>query len=83
MKPKDLGLIAGAIVLGIVVSVVVSKLVFVSPTSGQQVDIVPTLPVSFPSPDSRYFNKSSLDPTQFIRIGNNSNPNPFSAGTNN
>ena len=82
MKPKDFALIGGAVVLGIIISIFVSKAVFTTSSTGQQVDVVPTISAFFPKPDPRYFNSQSIDFTQFIRIGNNSNSNPFSATAN-
>ena len=77
MKSKDAALIGGAVVLAIIFSVIISKFVFVKHSSGQKVEIVPLISSSFSTPDSRYFNSSSIDLTQFISIGNNANPNPF------
>jgi len=82
MKPRDFALIGGAIVLGIIVSIFVSKAVFVNSNSSQSVDVVPYLSASIPTPSKQYFNSKSIDPTQFIRIGNNSNQNPFSTTNN-
>ena len=77
MKQKDLVVILGAVVLAVIISVVVSKAIFVKPSSGQQVDIVPSISSSLPKPDSKYFNSKSIDLTQFITIGNSSNTKPF------
>lgn len=77
MKSKDVGIIGIAIILAIILSVVISKFVFVNHSSGQKVEVVPLISSTFSQPDSRYFNSSSVDLTQFISIGNNSNPNPF------
>lgn len=79
MKQKDLAVIIGAVILAAIISVVVSKAIFVKPSSGQQVDIVPSISSSFPKPDSKYFNSKSIDLTQFIKIGNNANTKPFSS----
>ena len=81
MKSKDYALIGASVILSAIISIFVSKLLFSSSTAGQQVDIVPSISSKWPSPDPRYFNNSSIDLTQFISIGNNSNPNPF--GTSN
>ena len=82
MKSKDIAIIVAAVVSGAILSVIVSKIVFVKPSSGQTVDIVPALSANFAQPDSRFFNSSSFDPTQFITITNNQNQNPFKPGTN-
>ncbi len=82
MKAKDIALIVVAVILGIIFSEVINNLVFVKSNSGQQVDVVPSISSKFPTVDSRYFNSSSIDPTLFIKIGNNQNSNPFLSSTN-
>jgi hypothetical protein len=55
-----------------------SKLLFAKPQNRkQQVEVVQAISSEFATPNSRYFNPSSIDPTQQIQIGNNSNPDPF------
>jgi len=78
MKQKDVALIIVIVFISAVVSLVVSRLLFASPQSQQQeVQVVPAITANFPSPDGRYFNNNSIDPTQLIQIGNNNNTNPF------
>ena len=77
MKSKDFGVIGGAIVLAIISSIIISKFIFVKHSTGQKVEVVPIITSSFSQPDSRYFNSSAIDLTQFISIGNSSNQNPF------
>ncbi|MGH7234271.1 MAG: hypothetical protein ACREF7_02395 [Candidatus Saccharimonadales bacterium] len=77
MKSRDVGIVGIAVILAVILSVVISKFVFVNHSSGQKVELVPLVSSSFSQPDSRYFNSTSIDLTQFISIGNNSNPNPF------
>jgi hypothetical protein len=78
MKQKDIALVIVIVCISAVASFVVSRLVFVSPANRQQqVDVVQAINDSFPTPDSRYFNSNSIDPTQLIQIGNTTNPNPF------
>ncbi len=77
MKSRDVGIIGIAIILAIIFSVIISKFVFVAHSSGQKVEVVPLISSNFSKPDSRYFNANSIDLTQFISIGNNSNSNPF------
>lgn len=79
MKQKDIALIVIIVIISAVVSLFVSKAIFVSPKNRQQqVSIVQPITADFPKPDSRYFNSSALDPTQLITIGQNANSNPFS-----
>lgn len=81
MKQKDIVLIAVVVVISAVISIVISKLVFVTPAHRQQtVEVVQPISADFPAPDSHYFNAQSINPTKTITIGNNSNPDPFSAG---
>ncbi|HEY1835615.1 MAG TPA: hypothetical protein VGG13_02215 [Candidatus Saccharimonadales bacterium] len=78
MKQKDVALIIVIVFVSGIVSLVVSRLLFASPQNRQQqVQVVPVISASFPTPDSRYFNSKSVDPTQLIQIGNNNNKNPF------
>jgi hypothetical protein len=78
MKEKDVALIIVIAFVSAIISLVVSRLLFTTPQNQQQhVEVVPAITASFPNPDSRYFNSSSIDPTQLIQIGNNNNTNPF------
>lgn len=80
MKQKDMALIAVIIFISAIVSLFVSKAIFVAPKSRQQqVDVVQPITADFPKPDSRYFNSASFDPTQLITIGQNNNTNPFNS----
>lgn len=78
MKQKDIALIILIVFFSGVLSFFVSRTLFASPKNRQQqVDVVETLSANFPTPDSRYFNSHSIDPTQLIQIGNTTNSNPF------
>ena len=78
MKQKDLALIIVIVAVSGVVSYFVSHLIFVtSKSSKQQVEVVSPISTDFPTPDNKYFNNQSIDPTQQIKIGNNNNPDPF------
>ncbi len=78
MKQKDIALIVIIVFISAMVSLFVSKAIFVSPKNRQQqVDVVQPITSKFPKPDKQYFNNSSFDPTQLIQIGQNANPNPF------
>ena len=82
MKQKDLALIAVVVFMSGVLSLVLSRLVIASPeNNSQQVEVVQEIKADFKIPDKRYFNKESVNPTQLITIGENQNPNPFSAGS--
>ena len=78
MKQKDLALIIVIAVVSGVVSFFVSNKIFVTPANRQQqVDVVDKINPSFQTPSTKYFNSSSIDPTQESQIGNNDNQNPF------
>lgn len=82
MKQKDIALIIVIVFFSAVISLLLSKAIFVSPKNRQQeVEVVQPITADFPKPDSRYFNSQSFDPTQLIIIGQNANPNPFSSST--
>lgn len=82
MKQKDLALIIVIIAISVVVSLFISKEIIVpSKNNQQEVDVVQPITSDFPKPDSRYFNSSSIDPTQIIIIGQNANSNPFNSPT--
>jgi hypothetical protein len=75
MKQKDIALILVVVFISAVASFVVSNMIFASPSNRQQqVEVVD-------SPDVRYFNNNSIDPTQLIQIGNNNNTNPFNGSS--
>ena len=78
MKQKDIILIVIIVFFSAIISLLVSKAIFVSPKNRQQqVEVVQPITADFPKPDSHYFNDQSFDPTQTITIGQNANPNPF------
>jgi hypothetical protein len=80
MKQKDIALIIIIIFISAIVSLFLSKAIFVSPKSRQQkVDVVQPITSDFPKADNRFFNPSSFDPTQLITIGQNNNANPFNS----
>lgn len=79
MKQKDITLIAIIVIISAVISIFVSKSVFVKPQNRQQeVEVVQAIDSEFPQADTKYFNDQAFDPTKTITIGDNSNPDPFS-----
>jgi hypothetical protein len=78
MKQKDLAIIIVICVLAGIVSLIVAHLVFATPKDRQQkVEVVEAISTDFPIPDNKYFNTNSINPTQLIRIADNSNQTPF------
>jgi hypothetical protein len=78
MKQKDIALILVVCFVSAIFSLLISSKVFVSPKAQQQnVEVVQPIVASFPTPDTRYFNSNSINPTQLIQIGNNNSTTPF------
>lgn len=80
MKQKDIALIIIIVFISGIVSFVVSGKLFAASKGHQSVETVDKISSDFNVPDSTYFNKNSIDPTQLIQIGNSTNPNPFNTG---
>ncbi len=82
MKQKDVAMIIVIAFISAVVSFVVSNKLFVTPSNRtQQAEVVDQIQASFQNPDKKYFNSSSIDPTQTSAIGNGSNDNPFNGSS--
>ena len=78
MKQKDVALILIVVFVSGVVSFIVSGQLFGKPAERRQkAEVVDVITSDFSLPDSKYFNTSSIDPTQLIQIGDTNNPNPF------
>lgn len=81
MKQKDIALIVVIAFISAIASLIVSRILFAPPQNRQQaVQVVPAIVADFATPDTRYFNSNSIDPTQLIQIGDNNNTNPFQKG---
>ncbi len=80
MKQKDIFLIAVVVIVSAVISIVISGKLISSPKNrSQKVEKVFVISSEFPTPDEKYFNKDSIDPTQIIKIGDSSNTKPFNS----
>jgi hypothetical protein len=78
MKQKDIALIIVIVAVSGVISFLASRWIFARPADRQQkAEVVDVITSDFNTPDSKYFNNNSIDPTQLIEIGNSNNPNPF------
>jgi hypothetical protein len=78
MKQKDILLVVVVGVVSVILALVVSSMLFGSPDQKQQkAEVVDKITADFSTPDERYFNANSIDPTQSITIGDNSNQTPF------
>ena len=83
MKQKDIALIVVIAVVAGVISLVLSRVIFVSSEKRQQeVEVVESISTTFNTPSTAYFNPTSVNPTQTIQIGGSNNPTPFQQGSN-
>jgi hypothetical protein len=84
MKSKDIPTLIIIAVISLVLSIIISSKVFVTPSSRQQqVDVVPTLQTNFPvNKVSQYLSSNNVDPTVNIQINPINNPgNPYSGSS--
>ena len=79
MKQKDITTIAVVVFISAIASFFITGKVIVASNGHQTVPVVDVINSTFTQPDSKYFNKNSIDPTQLIHIGTSTNSNPFSA----
>lgn len=78
MKQKDYVLIIVVGFFALILGIVISNLLFGNANSKKlKADKVTAITSEFKTPDPKYFNKESIDPTQIIRIGENANNQPF------
>lgn len=83
MKSKDWSVIAVIVILAAVVSFIVSSVIFGgSKTAKLKVEVVSPITADFPTPNEKYFNRNSINPTQEIQIGDDNNQSPFNGATN-
>ena len=84
MKQKDIAIIVAVVIIAGIISVVVSKMIFVTAANRQQqVQVVEPISTTFTQPSTAYFNSSAVNPTQNIQIGGNNNQAPFGNKGNN
>jgi hypothetical protein len=83
MKQKDIALILVVVGVSAIISFIVSS-TFIAPAKNRQqkVEVVDRISTDFNRPDPKYFNAQSLNPTQEITIGDNTNTNPFNGQPN-
>jgi hypothetical protein len=85
MKQKDITLIIVVVFVAGIFALLFSNLVISSPKNRQEkVEIVDAITSEFVTPDQKYFNDKSVDPTKVIQIGESTNNKPFNGdGTTN
>jgi hypothetical protein len=82
MKQKDITLVVVVVLIAAIFSYLFSNVVIASPKNRQEkVEVVDVITPEFVTPDTKYFNSNSFDPTQVIHIGDTTNKQPFN-GTN-
>jgi hypothetical protein len=78
VKQKDILIIIGVAIVSAIFSYVVSNALF---GGGNIANLtapkVTPISAEFPTPDERYFNSGSLNPTKTITIGDSTNTQPF------
>ena len=78
MKQKDIALILVIGFFSLVLSLVLSNVLFNTAKDKKlQSAVVDPITSEFATPDEKYFNKDSINPTQKITINENNNDKPF------
>ncbi|MEK7471963.1 MAG: hypothetical protein AAB624_01830 [Patescibacteria group bacterium] len=78
MKTKDWGTIGVVVIIAGIVSFAVSNLFLGGKHAPRlKVEVVEPISADFPLPNTKYFNEDSINPTQEIKIGEDSNSTPF------
>lgn len=80
IKSKDLYLVIILVIISGVISLIVANIVFKTEKVKTSVEVVESINSDFTLPDQTYFNKTSINPTQTITIGDG-NPDPFKNGS--
>jgi len=77
MKQKDIALIIVVVAISGVASFFLSGMIFKTTNLVEQVETVDAISAEFPEPNPKFFNPDAINPTQLIRIGGDSNDQPF------
>lgn len=78
MKQKDIAIIIVIAFFSAVISFLASNRLFVTPAGrNQQAEVVDAINATFQTPDKKYFNSNSIDPTQQAVLGTGTNSDPF------
>jgi len=78
MKSKDWEIIGIVVIVSGVLTFAIASLLFGGGhTKPLRVEVVAPISSDFPLPNTKYFNNDSLNPTQEIKIGEDSNTSPF------
>ncbi|MDB5168690.1 MAG: hypothetical protein JWO41_46 [Candidatus Saccharibacteria bacterium] len=82
MKQKDIAMVIGIVIVSGIISLVVAKSLFGAQKGNLTAEVVQKITADFPTPDRKYFNDKSFDPTKLITISQNDNNDPFSGSHN-
>ena len=78
MQKKDITTIVITTIVSAVLSFIICNLLITSPKNRQEkVEVVKPITAEFKNPSDKYFNDKSINPTQLITIGNDTNNQPF------
>ncbi|MCA9330953.1 hypothetical protein KC957_02815 [Candidatus Saccharibacteria bacterium] len=77
MKQKDVALIIIVVFVSAIASFFLSGVLFKTNNLTEKVETVEAISADFPTPDKKFFNGQSINPTQLIRIGQDQNKQPF------
>ena len=78
MKQKDIAIIAITVfIAGIFSYVICSNFLFSTKDQKQTVEVVTPISSNFDLPDKKIFNTEAVNPTTVIKIGPNTNSQPF------
>lgn len=81
MKQKDFTVIGFIVLFSAILSFLLSNALISTPKNRQQkVEVVEPVSSSFNRPDAVFFNKYSVNPTQKVKIGGDTNTKPFNSG---
>lgn len=81
MKQKDIALILVVAFVGAVAALLISNWLITGQQNREQTaEVIDVVTDEFQQPPEDYFNADSINPTKLIKIGGESNPNPFGSG---
>ncbi len=78
MKQKDIAIIIAIMAVSGLLSFFVGRFLFATPKDRQmRAEVVDRISTDFVQPSNKYYNDTSVNPTQSIQIGDGSNNSPF------
>jgi hypothetical protein len=79
MKQKDIAIIIAVAGFSTVVAFILANVLLATPKNQQApVKVLDSISSTFPAANNKYYNTSSIDPTQTVQIGDTTNSQPFS-----